>query len=125
LIVGIGIDVVEIERIDELLARFGEKARERVFSPRELELAGGGAGAAASLAARFAAKEATMKALGTGWTEGVGFRDFVVDRDPLGAPRLRLEGTAAERARALGAARYHVSLAHTRTTAFALVILET
>src|SRR5262249_59762878 len=102
----------------------GERARARLFSPRELELAGDGAGAIESLAARFAAKEAAMKALGTGWSAGVGFRDVEVGRDGAGAPTLALAGAAAERARALGVARCHVSLTHTKGLAQAIVVLE-
>jgi holo-[acyl-carrier protein] synthase len=124
LIVGVGIDLVEIARVDDLVRKFGERARERVFTPRELEIAGAGPGAAASLAARFAAKEAAMKALGTGWAEGIGFADVEVDRDPSGAPRLRLHRAAAQRAQTLGATRYHVALTHAQATAGAVVILE-
>jgi len=123
-IVGIGIDSVEIERVDELVRKFGERARDRVFTPREIELAGSGAGAASTLAARFAAKEAAMKALGTGWAEGVAFVDVEIDRDAGGAPRLTLHRAAAARAAALGAARFHVSLTHARTFASAVVVLE-
>jgi holo-[acyl-carrier protein] synthase len=125
MIVGIGIDLVDVARVRRLLdEEHAERARERLFSPRELELAGAGAGAIESLAARFAAKEAAMKALGTGWSGGIGFRDFEVGRDPAGAPTLALSGVAAERARALGVARCHVSLTHTRELAQAIVVLE-
>jgi holo-[acyl-carrier protein] synthase len=124
MIVGIGIDVVEISRIDELVARFGDRARDRVFTPGELAAAGDGPAAVASLAARFAAKEAAMKALGTGWSGGVGFREIEIERIEGGAPRLRLHGVAAEKARAMGAEKFHVSLTHTSTTAAAVVVLE-
>ena len=124
MIVGIGIDSVEIERVDELVARFGARARDRIFTPRELEQAGTGPAAAPSLAARFAAKEAAMKALGTGWSAGIGFRDIELDRSPSGAPALLLHSAAAARASTLGATRFHVSLTHTRATATAVVILE-
>ena len=124
MIVGLGIDVVEMERVDALLERFGARARDRVFTPREIELAGAGAGAAASLAARFDAKEAAMKALGTGWSGGIGFADIELDRDPSGAPKLLLHGAAAARARELGATRFLVSLTHARTVASAVVVLE-
>src|SRR5262245_58088963 len=110
MIIGIGIDLVEVGRIRRLLGEAdAERARERLFTPQELALAGDGAGAIESLAARFAAKEAAMKALGTGWSGGVAFRDLEVGRDGVGAPTLTLSGAAAERARTLGVARCHVS----------------
>jgi len=123
MIVGIGIDLVEIERVQRLLSEPGERARERVFTPRELALAEGGR-QGETLAARFAAKEAAMKALGTGWSGGIGFRDIEIGRDPAGAPTLAFTGAAAQRARELGVARCHVSLTHTRAHAQAIVILE-
>jgi holo-[acyl-carrier protein] synthase len=125
MILGIGIDLVDVERIRRLLGEeHAEAARARLFTPAELELAGHGAAAVESLAARFAAKEAAMKALGTGWSGGVGFRDVEVGRDASGAPTLALTGAAGERARALGVARCHVSLTHTKELAQAIVVLE-
>lgn len=124
MIVGIGIDAVEIDRIEELLARFGERAEGRLFTPRELELAGSGLRRRETLAARFAAKEAAMKALGAGLGQGVAFAEIEVDRLPSGAPLLRFTGGAAARAELLGATRRHVSLTHTATTASAIVLLE-
>jgi holo-[acyl-carrier protein] synthase len=123
-IVGIGVDLVEIERIDDLLAKFGDAAGARVFTERERRDSGTGPAAAASLAARFAAKEAAMKALGTGWSEGVGFTDVEIERDERRAPRLLLHRAAAVRARALGVTRMHLTMTHTRTTACAVVVLE-
>ncbi len=124
MIVGIGIDAVEIDRIEELLARHGERAAMRLFTPREVALAGSGVRRRETLAARFAAKEAAMKALGAGLGQGVAFAEIEVDRAPSGAPLLRLSGGAAERARAIGATRWLVSLTHTATTASAIVVLE-
>ena len=79
---------------------------------------------AQALAARFAAKEACMKALGTGWGDGVSFQHIEVLRSPRGAPTLRLSGRAAERARAQGVKRYHVTLTHHADIAAASVVLE-
>jgi holo-[acyl-carrier protein] synthase len=125
MIVGIGIDLVDVARVRRLLdEEHAERARERLFSPREIELAGAGAGAIESLAARFAAKEAAMKALGTGWGEGIGFLDFEVTRDGDASPRLVLHGEAARLAQARGLDRWHVTLTHTRTTAIAWVLAE-
>ena len=124
MIVGIGIDLIEIERVGELLREHGAAASRRVFTERERVDAGEGAGAAASLAARFAAKEAGMKALGTGWAQGIGFTDLELLRDPGGAPRLVLHGAARGRAESIGVTTIHVTLTHTRTAAAAVVILE-
>ncbi len=124
MIVGVGIDAVEIARIDQLIARFGERAAQRVFTARELEIAGDSARRHETLAARFAAKEAAMKALGTGWAQGVAFVDFEIEREPSGAPRLTLRGAALAHATRLGVTRVHLSLTHTATTATAVVVLE-
>ena len=125
MIVGIGIDLVDVERIRGLLGGpHAEQARERLFSPRELALAGDGAGAIESLAARFAAKEAAMKALGTGW-RGLAFREIEVGRDRRGKPLLAFHGRALERARELHVAQAEVSITHTKTVAAAVVALTT
>lgn len=124
MIVGIGIDSVEIARIAELLERFEESGRGRVFTAAELALAGSGARRAETLAGRFAAKEATMKALQAGVGQGVAFAEIELLRDDNSAPRLVLHGGAAARATALGVARSHVSFTHTATTATAIVVLE-
>jgi len=124
MIVGIGIDLVEVARLKRLLEEHGGRASARLFSPAELALAASSASAVETLAARFAAKEAAMKALGTGWSGGVGFRDVEVGRDAAGAPSLALAGAAGERAKALGVTRLHVSLSHTRDHAQAIVVLE-
>lgn len=124
MIVGIGIDLVEVARLKRLLEEHGERARDRLFTPAELELAARSGSPHETLAARFAAKEAAMKALGTGWSGGVGFRDVEVGRDASGAPTLALSGVAVARAKELGVSRLHVSLTHTRDHAQAIVILE-
>ena len=124
MIVGIGIDAVEIERVADLLARFEEAGRGRVFTAVELSLAGDGRRRAETLAARFAAKEATMKALGAGIGQGVEFNEIELLRDANGAPRVALRGGAAARAAAAGVTRVHVSMTHTATTATAIVVLE-
>lgn len=124
MILGIGVDMVAIERIGALLERHGGRALERLFTPGEAGYCRGRAQAAASFAARFAAKEAFFKALGTGWAEGVAWRDVEVIAAGSGAPSLRLSGAAAERARALGVRRHHLSLTHTAELAAAYVVLE-
>lgn len=120
MIVGLGIDAVGVERVARLLDRHGERLVARCFEPGEVRRLRD----PQHVAGLLAAKEATFKALGTGWSDGVGWRDVVVVREPNGQPALRLEGAAAERAAALGADRLHVSITHDGGLAVAVVILE-
>ena len=116
--VSVGVDVIEIERVAATLARFGDRFLERVFTEGETAYC---RGRAPQLAARFAAKEAVMKALGTG-TRGVGWREVEVTRKRTGEPGIALHGRAAERAASLGIDRIAVSLSHSRHYAVASVI---
>ena len=122
----IGIDAVDLDRIAGLWQRAGERFLQRICTPAEADYCRGrqGAAAAASLAARFAAKEAGMKCLGTGWADGIGFRQFEVVRAPSGAVHLRLHGAAATRAQQLGIEHWHLSLSHTDRVAIAFVVAE-
>ncbi len=113
-----GIDLVSLPRFARALERHGERLLARVFTPAEVALC---AGQVASLAARFAAKEAVVKALGTG-IGPVGWREIEVLRDTAGAPVLRLHGRAAQRAKALGLIAWSLSLSHTREMAVACVV---
>jgi holo-[acyl-carrier protein] synthase len=124
MIVAIGIDIVEISRMEEVFARRGERFRACVFTEAEIEYCEGRASRLESYAARFAAKEAVMKALGTGWGEGVAWRDIEVTRAETGAPALRLRGRALELFGERGARKAHLSLTHSRDIAMAQVILE-
>ena len=124
MIVGLGIDLVETARLARLLDEQGERFEVRVFTVGELSDCRERKDRVQALAARFAAKEACMKALGTGWSEGVGFGQIEVVRAVNGRPELRLHGVAAERARAAGASRWHVSLTHQEGVAGAVVVLE-
>jgi holo-[acyl-carrier protein] synthase len=123
---GIGVDACEIARMRRSLAgATGARFRARVFTDAEQAYCEGrGRGRLESYAARFAAKEATMKALGTGWGQGVGFRDVEIVRDGDAAPRVVLHGGAARVARDQGFSRWHVALTHTRTIAIAWVLAE-
>lgn len=121
---GMGIDVVEVARFAAALARHDGRLEKRLFTDRELADCDGRADRVQSLAARFAAKEAALKALGTGWAGGLGFRQIEVERAENGAPSLRLHGPAAERAAAIGAPTAHVSLTHQPGVAAAVVLLE-
>jgi holo-[acyl-carrier protein] synthase len=124
MIVAIGIDMIEIARLDEVFGRRGERFRDRVFTAAEIAYCESRAAKMESYAARFAAKEAAMKALGTGWGEGVGWRDIEVLRSPSGAVSLEFHGRARERLEQLGAHRAHLSLTHSRDHALAQVVLE-
>lgn len=126
MIVAIGIDLVEIERLEEVINRRGDRFRARVFTDGEISYCEHRAGAArwSSYAARFAAKEAVMKALGTGWSEGVAWKEIEIVCETSGAPTIQLHGRALERMRILGATRVHVSLSHSSNLAVAQVLIE-
>lgn len=124
MIIAIGIDIIEIARVEEVFSRQGERFRKRVFTEIEIEYCERRASRMSSYAARFAAKEAAMKALGTGWSNGVRWRDIEVVRGETGAPALRLHGRALERLGEIGARRAHLSLTHSEQIAMAEVILE-
>ena len=125
MVVGIGSDVVEIQRMERELARQGDGFRDDVFTAREQESARTQSRQARYFAGCFAAKEACMKALGTGWGSGVGWRDIELVRKDDGQAALRLSGKARDIACARGVTASFLSLAHTARLAFASVILET
>ena len=124
MITGSGIDLCEVARIKQAIERHGRRFLERVFTPREIEYAERKANRYERYAARFAAKEAGMKALGTGWRRGVRWQDFEVTNLASGRPTLILHGRAAEIARELGVEHISLSLTHTAEQAMAMVILE-
>lgn len=125
MIVGTGVDVVEVARIRAAWERFGNRFLARVFTPEEIRYCTSKLNSAERLAARFAAKEAGMKAIGTGLRHGVTWHDLEVVRLPSGKPGLRLTGKAAQFAAQLGCKQAHLSLSHTTEQAIAFVILET
>lgn len=122
MVVGLGIDLIEVDRVGRTVEKHGERFLRRIFHPRELEQTRGDR--VQYLAARFAVKEAAFKALGTGWAAGVRWVDVEVQNLSSGQPILLLHGGAAERARGLGARRLHVTITHTAGHAAAVVILE-
>lgn len=124
MIVGMGIDIVEIRRIRSVLERQGARFTNRVFTAAEQEYCRAHRDPAPYYAARFAAKEAMFKALGTGWAKGVTWRDVEVQRNAEGAPSLNLQGEAQNIAASRGVAAIHVSLSHADDSAVAVVILE-
>ena len=123
MILGLGIDLVEVARMEQAIAR-GERLVQRLFTPDEVAYCRRHKEPARHFAARFAAKEAGMKAIGTGWSNGVGWRDFEVRLDPRGRPHLYITGRAAEFARHMGASHSVISLAHDFGLATAVVALE-
>jgi holo-[acyl-carrier protein] synthase len=125
MVIGVGTDLMEIARIAQSIERFGDRFLERVFTPGEIAYClRKKKGAAESFAARFAAKEAGAKALGTGISRGVTWQELEVTRSPGRPPHLELSGRAAERARELGVARISLSLTHTGQIALAVVVME-
>ena len=124
MIVGTGIDIAEVPRNREAIERHGERFLKRIFTEGEIQYCESKANRVERYAARFAAKEAGMKAIGTGWNHGVRWRDIEVARKPGGRPTLLLHGKAAEFAAKLGATNIALSLTHTAEQAFAQVILE-
>ena len=124
MIVGSGVDMIEIARIAETLARYGDRFCQRIYLPGEIRYCRSKKNSAESFAARFAAKEAAAKALGTGIHFGVSWRDIEVVRTPSGRPTLMFHGRAAEIARDLGVRNAVISLTHSRTEALAQVVLE-
>lgn len=124
MIVGIGIDIAEVPRIAASIERFGARFLERIFTEGERRYCDSKANRVERYAARFAAKEAAMKALGTGWNHGVRWRDCEVTRQPGGRPTMAFHGRAREFAAKLGVRNIALSLTHTAEQAMAQVILE-
>jgi holo-[acyl-carrier protein] synthase len=124
MIVATGIDLIEVSRIRQVFERRGTRFRDRVFTENEIAYCEGRGSKFESYAARFAAKEALFKALGTGWGDGVAWREVEVIRGEKGAPSIRLTGRALECFNQLGARRAHLSLSHSGDIAIAQVVLE-
>ena len=125
MVLGLGTDLIEIERVQASIDRFGDRFLERLFTPGEIAFClRKKRHAAESFAARFAAKEAGAKALGTGISRGVGWKEIEVRREPGERPTLHLSGRAAERAAAMGVRRLQLSLTHSKTVALAVVVAE-
>jgi holo-[acyl-carrier protein] synthase len=123
-IVGLGVDISEVDRMQAAISRHGQRFLERVFTPAEIAYCNRHRDRAERFAGRFAAKEAAMKALGTGWSNGVRWVDIEVTRLPSGQPTLSLRGAAREIANQLGMRRASLSITHSGNTALAQVIFE-
>lgn len=124
MILGIGIDMEDVERIRLVVDRHGDRFLHKVYTPGEIAYVEDKANRYERYAARFAAKEAAMKALGTGWNHGVQWKDLEIVNSPDGCPSLKLDGGALSRAMQMGYRRTLVSMSHTRRSAIAQVIIE-
>jgi holo-[acyl-carrier protein] synthase len=125
MIVGSGVDLAEVDRIRKSIERFGARFVDRIFTPGEIAYVEKKANRFERYAARFAAKEAGMKAIGTGWKRGVTWHDFEVANLPSGKPTLKLTGVAAEVAAQMRVKNIALSMTHTAQYGMAQVILET
>ena len=124
MILGTGVDIAEVARVRETIERFGERFLKRIYTEGEVRYCKRRARRFESYAARFAAKEAGMKALGTGWSRGVRWRDIEVVRPKGQRPTIQFHGEAAAVAARLGTKNVALSLTHTSEEALAHVILE-
>lgn len=116
----VGVDIIDIDRIERALERWGQRFQNRIYTPAELAYC---RGRLPELAARFAAKEAVSKALGTG-LKGVAWREIEILADRRGKPQVNLKGRADRRARELGLSCFSISLSHTPSVAVAFVVAE-
>ena len=124
MIVGLGVDITEISRIEAAIQRRGRAFLERIFTPTEIAYCERHRNCAERFAGRFAAKEAAMKALGTGWARGVRWVDIEVVREPSGKPTLKLSGATRAIADLLGVKNIVLTITHDGNTALAQVIFE-
>jgi len=122
-IAGVGIDIVSVGRFERILERHGDRFVDRICLPGEAR-PGPPAARAQHLSGLFAAKEAVLKALGTGWDKGLGFRQVEVRREGGGRPTIRLHDAAAELATSMGVVRVHISITHDHGIAAAMALLE-
>jgi holo-[acyl-carrier protein] synthase len=124
MIVGIGVDLCEVDRLEAAIGRHGERFLTRIYTPAERAYCESKLNRMERFAGRFAAKEAAMKAIGTGWRRGVGWRDFEVTRAASGQPVMLFHGVARKIADELGVTRALVSITHIKSMAMAQVVLE-
>jgi holo-[acyl-carrier protein] synthase len=124
LIIGLGVDIAEVPRVQAAIERHGQRFLDRVFTPSEIEYCERFKNKFERYAGRFAAKEAAMKALGTGWRRGIRWVDLEVVREGSGRPTISLAGEAAKIAGQLGVKNISVSITHTEAQALAQVIFE-
>ncbi|MBQ1454600.1 MAG: holo-ACP synthase [Thermoguttaceae bacterium] len=123
-VIGIGTDITEIDRISQMVERHARSFLDRVFTPNEQRYCGSGAAARERYAARWAAKEAVLKALGTGWSVGIAWTDVEVVKLPSGAVSVALTGGAARRAEELGVTEVLLSVSHGKNHAVAFAVAQ-
>jgi holo-[acyl-carrier protein] synthase len=123
MIIGIGTDIVQVSRIERVLKK-NPRFEQKVFTPAESAYCNSRANPAQSFSARFAAKEALMKALGTGWDNGISWLEIEVLNNEFGKPAISLSGTCAEAALSMGIKRLHLSLSHEKEYAIAYLVAE-
>jgi len=124
MIVGVGVDIIEVERIRRIVGSHGDKFLGRVFTDREIRYCRRCAHPEQRFASRFAAKEAVLKSLGLGWQQGTRFRDVEIQTNALGAPAVELHGRTLQMSAQLGIRRFHLSLSHDKHYAVAQVVAE-
>lgn len=124
MVIGLGIDLIELGRVRDVYDRFGERFLRRIFRQGEIDYCFAKSDPVPSLAGRFAVKEAAMKALGTGYSRGVWFRDIEVVRPPGSPPAIRFHGGAKARAESMGVTRALCTITHERNMGAAVVIFE-
>jgi holo-[acyl-carrier protein] synthase len=124
MIKGIGVDIIAVKRVEEMMEAHGEVFCSRVFTRRETEYCQRFTRPGERLAGRFAAKEAVLKALGTGWRGGISWQDVEILQTRSGAPEVKLSGAAEAEARKLGVQMVHLSISHSRDYALAFAIAE-
>lgn len=124
MIIGIGIDIIDNERVKKIAEEYGDDLLSRLFTEREIEYCNAKKSPEINFGARFAAKEALLKALGTGLRGEIHWKEIEVIHDSMGKPSIKLDGTAAKSADELGVRRANLSLSHTKDYAVAVVILE-
>ncbi len=123
-ILGTGIDIVEVDRLEEAMVRRGERLLDKVFTPAERAYCDKRPRPVMHYAGRFAVKEAVLKAIRTGWVRGIGWKDIEVEIGPRGEPSVRLTGGALKRAKEMGIETIHVSISHTERYAVASAVAE-
>ncbi len=124
MIVGIGIDAVDLDRFERSLDRYGKRILERLYTPYEQEYCEVFSSPLEHYAVRFAAKEAFLKAIGTGKAAHIRWRDIEILNEDSGKPYMRIHDSAEEKCSSLGGKHLHVSLSHSRMVAIAVVVLE-
>lgn len=124
MIVGLGIDVIEVKRVGDAIDRHKERFTRRIFTQREIDYCSTKKSAMLHYAGRFASKEAAFKAMGTGWSGSIAWADVEVTNLPSGAPEIHFYGKALERIEAMKAVRAFVSISHIEGLAAAVVVLE-